>query len=779
MMEVSSENGHNAGDDIDIDLDLTAGHVDEDYMLDDAASTIGMVDDLQPPPYPAAGNDESMLDEDDEQYNVQDEDLNEEFVLGEGTDSMEHEAISMSFDNAEPSVNHIEENRIVNSMNPTEASDKAIRNPSEPTETIKKTSTEINRHIHGPEIVTGTEGVNDTSRSEGERVADSSHNTPRVASPRSQTPTLTDHLKSSPVASSGSQEKAAHQPIVESETIHISEESARSPDVLASFPNLSSREIVVLYQDSEYALFSSSELDDPDSFFLSDLSIMEKPLSTLFKEIRGVIQEDLADIDELSIAVEDLGLEIMENEAPDQDITFSQILELRSKLLQNDGVDSPGPLHLLLATRTNFSRKFASLFKSAAEGKGLSEVVHWDEQSESLEFEDIGEAQLGDELVVDGREDTGDELDNLQDEPVDPPLSRSPIKSNDTQGSAQAQESEPIDTATSKKVETLSGGNADATSSVEQDEEGDLIDYSDEELEINHKKAESKPSKLPIDSSRTHNGAEIPAKDELSQRSITRAVEDTKLEQEVEKTEGPEKDHHTETALGAEGGVDYDEDDYHEDSESGYLNAEHDNPLIENGEVNINEVQAQSHNDEPPLDNDVNDRAQTHGDLEETSSNPDFRNGLEPDEHEADVEISNGVFDDGLEFGEDDFVASEEHPDVPDGDPSTNNGAPSGDVHTPSTGPAELDLEAPGAGSETAGSDRTLEALSALETEQEDEIDYDDDDDEKFPLEAKSVPSDLNEVPTPQTGPGKRPRTEEASDEGMVASSKEAKRRRS
>jgi hypothetical protein len=813
-MEVSSEHGHNAGDDIDIDLDLTAGHVDEDYILEDATSNIGMDDDLQPPPSPTAGNDESMIDEDEEQYNGHDEDL-DELILDEGTDNIEHQAISISFDNTAPSGMHTEGNQAGNV--PAEMSEKAIGNHSEPAEVIEEASTEINEQLHCAEELTGAGEGGVSSLPVEEAVASSSHNTSRASTPCNA---ITDHLKSPPATSPGSPKEANIQPITELDAPNSPEDSGKAADVIGVPRDPSSREVVVFYQDTEYALFSSSELDDPDSFFLSDLSVTDKSLSSFFEAIRGVIHEDLADDDELCIAVEDLGLEIMEvsyasatlpklqltldeqNETSSQDITFNQILDLRSMLLQNDGVDSPGPLYLILATRTNFSRKFASLSRSAEEGKGLSEVVYWDEHSESPEFEGVGEDGLGDEAVVETQnlEEASDEISNLQEELQDPSLGQSSTKdSNDVHGSATAQQTEPIHATALEGVETLGGDAGDRNSNGDpKEEEGDLIDYSDEELEATHIRAESNTFNLPTDSSSTHNGtytdfvspclkpsscfcskcsalivAEEQAKDEeLRRRSLSRAAEDAAPEQQTENTVTSDKNGLTETTLDAEDGVDYDEDDYHEEVGPSYLNAEHDDPSVDNGEVDHTEIQVQSYNDESLLGDNVDSHEKSHKELEAADSTSESRNEFEPGEHGPDGENVNGVFDDGLEFGENDFTASEEYPGLPEGDLESINGAPSVDLHNLSKGPTEIDLEAPDAESDTVGSDKTLEALPASEVDQEDEIDYDDEDEEQDTLGVRSIPLEPKEVPSPQYGLGKRPRTEETSDEGMSMSSK-------
>lgn len=61
---------------------------------------------------------------------------------------------------------------------------------------------------------------------------------------------------------------------------------------------------------------------------------------------------------------------------------------LYDHLLRNDGVASPGPVHVTIGLRPDFARKVASLRISANDGKGLSELVStWDEGSDSFDEE--------------------------------------------------------------------------------------------------------------------------------------------------------------------------------------------------------------------------------------------------------------------------------------------------------------------------------------------------------------------------------------------------------
>jgi hypothetical protein len=72
------------------------------------------------------------------------------------------------------------------------------------------------------------------------------------------------------------------------------------------------RKTIVSYKDAEYSLISSSEDDDPDTFFLNDASLISAPLPRFFAALREVLHEDLTSDDELFLIIDDLGLETCE-----------------------------------------------------------------------------------------------------------------------------------------------------------------------------------------------------------------------------------------------------------------------------------------------------------------------------------------------------------------------------------------------------------------------------------------------------------------------------------
>ena len=426
-------------------------------------------------------------------------------------------------------------------------------------------------------------------------------------------------------------------------------------------------------------------------------------------------------------------------------------------------------------------------------------MLYRDKNSESPDFNGTEKDGLVDEATQDF-EETNDEIGDYQKELQDPSLVRRSSKDlNDAYDSATAQQVELIHTTTPEQSETLGDDDDHKNNSGDHEAEEDLIDYSDEELEDTQVKAETETSNLPADSSSIHTGtyidfispylrpsscfcskcsalivAEEKAKDEeLRQRSVTRVAEDVAPDQEFEeKVVTSNKDGLKDPTLDSEDGFDYDEDHYHEEAEPGYLNARHDDPSIDDGVIDHPEVQVQSHSDELPVGNDISSHEMSGADLEATDLTSEPRNEFDLDKLEPGRKDASEVFDDGVQFVDDDFTAIKEYKGPPEGDPDNINDTPSGDLDNLSKGPIDLDLEAPDAGSDTVESDKTLEALPASEIEQEDEIDYDDEDEEQDTLGVKSLPLKPKEVPTPQIGLGKRARTEETPNEDVRMSNK-------
>jgi len=251
-------------------------------------------------------------------------------------------------------------------------------------------------------------------------------------------------------------------------------------------------------------------------------------------------------------------------------------------VLRNDGVDSHRPLYMSLGTRPNFSKRLANLMAGAAEGKGLSDLVSWDDGSEDVdESEVVDESALGNEASLDN--DTHGEVShhesadgfvvesshaspahpasayNKQDETEHVEIAEELIR-DDVEPAATKPHSESTESKDSKPSEvSISAKNDSINNDHGEEEEEDLIDYSDEEAEDSENQSHGAAT-LQTDETRTQDGnsddlltpcilpktcfcsacndlllAEYDAINEhLRRRSLTRAAEESFLEQPIE-----------------------------------------------------------------------------------------------------------------------------------------------------------------------------------------------------------------------------------------------------
>lgn len=642
-MEISSQHGHSDGDgDIDIDFDFTSAPVDEDYVLEDAALPADFGEDLRPQPSPAIGNDDLMIDEDVDSYPMDDADL----LHGE-EGQIQHEALP--FDNE--SSFHLEEDPNHglhfegDDLNSGAAYMYGHQESSEG-QVVENDASEVNPldapqggDLQAAEVVP----VPDVEKPSADvaqhefRRASPLYGSPKsaVSAPAPQSPPASNLERgpTSPTHTSDYHETNASSPSLSGDGGKGVE--ATSLDITT--PRHSPQEVMVVYQSVEYALFSSSELDDPDSFFLSDTSIADKPLADLFHAIRQVIQEDLSEEDELCMAVEDLGIEteevscaqlvpwqsrltpMQQSAALLHDVTLTQILNLREKLLRNDGVESSRPLCIILGTRTNFSKRIEKLTVGIAEGKGLSQFVTWDEHSESIDdLEDANENEIGVEPTSNSQElqniSCGQDADAHQpargvengaaEEPAqgdgyEPEAAddAKPASTDSVSGDGSVQQS----TATDANLSSLQNASENANASNEYFDEDDLIDYSEEEgdrvAEVQrHAKSHSNHE------DRTNQGifnlfppclkpntcfcskcsvlllAEYEAiNEDLRRRSLSRTNEDKVPEQSNEQA-SPATEGDNEGAYIEESGIEYEEKNEHQEGfQNAHLNTWHEN----------------------------------------------------------------------------------------------------------------------------------------------------------------------------------------------------------
>jgi hypothetical protein len=213
-----------------------------------------------------------------------------------------------------------------------------------------------------------------------------------------------------------------------------------------------------------------------------------------------------------------------------QDVSLARIMDLHEKLLQNDGVESSRPLCILLGTRINFARRLVNLTTGADQGKGLFELITWDDQSESinesgeadeskhdLEFpvESRASGVIGGEETAEGH--SGGVIDeNAQEEVVSEQKNATPSETRAIEEpDAVSTTREDLTQETVTQIPELphqgsSPNNPEDSTGGELDEDGDLIDYSDEEIELSAQRngSQSQTNALETESNKAVNGTD-------------------------------------------------------------------------------------------------------------------------------------------------------------------------------------------------------------------------------------------------------------------------------
>ncbi|KAG6119193.1 hypothetical protein E4U14_005696 [Claviceps sp. LM454 group G7] len=167
--------------------------------------------------------------------------------------------------------------------------------------------------------------------------------------------------------------------------------------------------ITVQYNGDEFPCFSANS----DGFF-SHLSLLDESMQTVLESFRKELENELLGGDELVFQVDELGLEFSESSSPDllASITLRQATEIFDVLVKNQDPDGTRPLYTYLFTRPSTSKRFDFLMESAAEGKGLDQVVHLFEPP----MAHAHVADIGDDSVTEDIEMQIGEFDSAEDD---------------------------------------------------------------------------------------------------------------------------------------------------------------------------------------------------------------------------------------------------------------------------------------------------------------------------------------------------------------------------
>lgn len=357
-MEISSDHGHN-DDDIDIDIEFTAGDDDggEDYMVDDTPMNTGFEDNHNNEDLLTAA-DELMVDDTsvvDEMNDHQDGPL--DLMIDDAAVTMFDETIEEPVaENDQPTstlaAEFSQDIHVPGSENqgvPNLAVDQAHHEQQvksdiyESTEVLESTIDSVHADPVTSSFNTGHDSADIDANPDSDVAAeqgvlaqlgtepeDSEEFDTKLSlsldtsaretatSPRKeekselvgeneicQPDEQTDLTKSPPASNPDDAAHIAQEHTSEYQSNTIEEPATENALVLPP-------EVVIVWRSAEYSLFPKSEFDDPDTFFLSDPSILEQPIGDLLQSIRDVIHAELEDEAELCLAVEDLALEIEE-----------------------------------------------------------------------------------------------------------------------------------------------------------------------------------------------------------------------------------------------------------------------------------------------------------------------------------------------------------------------------------------------------------------------------------------------------------------------------------
>ncbi|KAI9645936.1 hypothetical protein NHQ30_005373 [Ciborinia camelliae] len=580
-MEIASEHGHNlVEEDIDIDIDLTTGHVDEDDILDDIDADADFDTNLDDLPAQIEADDLMVDDDhDDISYHMEDADLLEEETYDH---NMEQEPAGISFATGDPSDNSF------NEIHPVEPgivdagvsdqfwNDSKVAQAQRSNEAAYAQNTEGSVHGSEHKVDNCADSANDLNAKDTQDLTpislphsptnkDTQSNSPQNPSyddSNRESPENNINEPADPVESNDPNiyaEEEGHPDLTTVSTesgsidpsVHVENQEQEHPDpntaptessstdpnnaIFESSEGLvdqnSAREIVVTYNNRSYPLIRKSSVDHPNEYFFEDPSVVEKSFNEFCSEIRKVLmEENLPKDDKISLVIEELQLVIEETQLtnyPD-DFSLGQIIRLYERLVNNDGTGDIPPLNLRLVIQATGHDRFLALSKGAAEGKGLLDFVTWDADSEDdptefgeptehydsespvdeynpeLEEGDrsFGASDVHDEISHTELVNTpGDEQPHL--EQIDPATAASAEVPQEEQGDVQR----GVNDQQSASAEVQQSPGDFQKSDDEVDEDGDFIDYEDEE-DI-EKPSNSGPLKYELretDESRLHNG---------------------------------------------------------------------------------------------------------------------------------------------------------------------------------------------------------------------------------------------------------------------------------
>ena len=166
-------------------------------------------------------------------------------------------------------------------------------------------------------------------------------------------------------------------------------------------------DIEVLYNEECYSLFGTSD-DDPESYFLSDVQELDRPLSHFLSALRAVISDDLAPTDVVVIRFEPFDLEFgQQSDATFLNHTLREILDCHTTLSRAPGISADPVIHLMV--RRDNEEHFLELLARAELVKDSPYDTEDSEMSENPDEESgadgLDDGQMQDEPYEGGESD--------------------------------------------------------------------------------------------------------------------------------------------------------------------------------------------------------------------------------------------------------------------------------------------------------------------------------------------------------------------------------------
>ncbi|KAK4252108.1 hypothetical protein C7999DRAFT_27350 [Corynascus novoguineensis] len=168
------------------------------------------------------------------------------------------------------------------------------------------------------------------------------------------------------------------QPNTDRHNVDLEEELESLVQSISEIPD-----IEVLYNQECYSLFGTAD-DDPDSYFLSDVKDLDRPLSQFLSALRAVISDEISSTDELLVRFDPLDLEFGErSNSKFLNRSFREILDCHSTLRRVPGV-TKDPV-ILLTVRRDSEEHFLEILADAERVKDSPSNAEDSEMSEDLD----------------------------------------------------------------------------------------------------------------------------------------------------------------------------------------------------------------------------------------------------------------------------------------------------------------------------------------------------------------------------------------------------------